>query len=85
MWDDKNTLKLDCDDGQTAVSVYKNYLTVHLGWVNCIVYKLHLNEPVMKIVTRIFIEEDPMTQSPTVQKRHDLPWLVCLSGLSASL
>lgn len=66
LWDDESILKLDCGDSHTAVYIYKNYLTIYLQQVTCMVYKLHLSEPVTKIVTRVSFEEDPISQSTMV-------------------
>lgn len=64
--DDESILKLDCGDGRTAVCSYKNYLAVYLQQATCMVCKLHLGEPVTKIVTRVSFEEDPIGQSTMV-------------------
>lgn len=64
--DDESILKLDCGDGRTAVCSYQNCLAVYLQQATCMVCKLHLGEPVTKIVTRVSFEEDPIGQSTMV-------------------
>lgn len=66
LWNDESILKLDCGDGHTAVYSYKNYLTLYLQQVTCMVCKLHLSEPVTKIITRVSFEEDLISQSTMV-------------------
>lgn len=43
-WDDKNILKLDCDDSCMTVNLTKNYLFTDLKWLNFMVYKMYHNK-----------------------------------------